>query len=250
MDITAAGLGGTSQSIADRQLIADNLDTFLQLLTTQLRNQDPLEPLDTNEFTGQLVQFSQVEQSVRSNEWLERIVASQTISASQAAVGYIGKVVTADGATQQLENGTATWALAAEQDARATYTIRDASGTIVATQSALIEEGQSLFTWDGTMSTGTAAPPGLYTIGVDARDAAGGSVKVSSQIRGVVKGADFNGGEPTLDLGGIRVRLSAVTSVEMPGKFLKQRFYSSHCGAAQCRFWAKAFNVLIHTDLS
>ena len=76
-----AGVSGGSGSIADRQLIADNLDTFLQLLTTQLRNQDPLEPLDTNEFTSQLVQFSQVEQAVKSNELLEALAASQTGSA-------------------------------------------------------------------------------------------------------------------------------------------------------------------------
>jgi flagellar basal-body rod modification protein FlgD len=211
----AAPASGVSGSIADRKLIADNLDTFLQLLTTQLRNQDPLEPLDTNEFTGQLVQFSQVEQAVKANDWLELLAASQTLSASQAAVGYIGKIVTADGATAPLGPAGASWSLDAGEDARATYTIRDAGGAVVATASELIESGPSLFTWDGTMSTGRAAPPGLYTLSVDARNGAGGSVRVGTEISGKVTGASFDGTEPLLDIGGIAVRLSAISKVSL-----------------------------------
>ncbi|NND48687.1 MAG: flagellar hook assembly protein FlgD [Rhizobiales bacterium] len=211
-----AGVSGGSGSIADRQLIADNLDTFLQLLTTQLRNQDPLEPLDTNEFTSQLVQFSQVEQAVKSNELLEALAASQTGSASQTALGYIGKLVTADGATAIYDNGEANWALTANEDARATYTIRDANGAIIFTAEDLIESGTSVFTWDGTTSTGQIAPDGLYTLGVDARDGAGRSVKVSTEITGIVRGADFDTGEPMLDIGGLRVRLSQISAVSLP----------------------------------
>ncbi|NND50243.1 MAG: flagellar hook assembly protein FlgD [Rhizobiales bacterium] len=217
MDIASlAGAAGGSGSIADRQLIADNLDTFLQLLTTQLRNQDPLEPLDTNEFTSQLVQFSQVEQAVKSNELLEAMAVAQTGSASQTALGYIGKLVSADGATTSFANGSASWALSANEDARATYTVRDANGAIIFTAEDLIESGTSVFTWDGTTSTGQAAPDGLYTLGVDARDGAGRAVKVSTEITGIVRGADFDSGEPLLDVGGIKVRMSQISAVSLP----------------------------------
>ena len=211
-----ASVAGSSGTIADRQLIADNLDTFLQLLTTQLRNQDPLEPLDTNEFTSQLVQFSQVEQAVKSNEILEVLAASQTGSASQTALGYIGKLVTADGATAVYANGEANWALSANEGASATYTIRDSNGAIIFTAEDLIDSGTSIFTWDGTTSTGQIAPDGLYTLSVDARDGAGRAVKVSTEITGIVRGADFDTGEPMLDIGGIRVRLSQISAVSLP----------------------------------
>jgi flagellar basal-body rod modification protein FlgD len=216
MDIAATAGVGTRQAIADRQLIADNLDTFLQLLITQLRNQDPLEPIDTNEFTAQLVQFSQVEQGVKSNDLLEKLVASQTGSASQTALGYIGKVVTADGATQTFADGGARWTLAADEDASATFTVRDQTGAIVFTQTGSVESGSSVFVWDGTTSTGQRVRDGLYTLGVDARDGAGGAVKVSTRITGLVRGADFDGSEPMLDVGGVRVRLSTIGSVTLP----------------------------------
>lgn len=216
MDISSISGSGPSASIADRQLIADNLDTFLQLLTTQLRNQDPLEPIDTNEFTAQLVQFSQVEQSVKSNSYLETLVASQALSASQTAVGYIGKVVTADGATTQFESGEAQWAVEAADSGQATFTIRDAEGTIVFTHESDVDSGQSLFTWDGSTSTGQPASDGLYTLTVVARDPSGQIVPVSTKISGIVRGAQFDGSEPMLDVGGIMVRLASVTSVEQP----------------------------------
>ena len=131
MDIASISSSARQTSLADRQLIADNLDTFLQLLTTQLKNQDPLEPLDTNEFTSQLVQFSSVEQDVKSNGLLEQLVGNSAVASGQVAVSYIGKVVSADGATTQLSNGAATWRLNASEDGTATYTIRDSRGTIV-----------------------------------------------------------------------------------------------------------------------
>ena len=217
MDIAAAAAEvGTTRSIVQRQLIADNLDTFLKLLTTQLKNQNPLEPLDTNEFTAQLVQFSQVEQSVKSNDFLEKLVAAQAGSASQTAVGYIGKLVTADGATTRFENGRAAWALNATADAEATFVIRDAAGSVVHTVTRAIARGDSALIWDGTTSTGEPAREGLYTLAVSARDAAGRFVAVGTEIKGLVRGVEFAGGEPMLDIGGIRVRLSSISSVQLP----------------------------------
>ena len=217
MEISAATGASSDGSVADRQLIADNLDTFLQLLTTQLKNQDPLEPLDTNEFTAQLVQYSSVEQSVKSNDLLEQLVAANTVSSGQVAVGYIGKMVTADGATTVFKDGGATWALSAGDDAaEATFTIRDASGAVVYTATDALESGTSAFTWDGTTSTGQPAQEGLYTLTVSARDAAGGTVPVTTEITGIVRGAEFDGSEPLLDIGGIKVKLSTVSAVALP----------------------------------
>ena len=96
--MTVSGVGSSSSSSStavDRQTIAGNFDTFLQLLTTQLKNQNPLDPLDTNHFTQQLVQFSGVEQQLRTNQFLEAMMTSTQNANNSQAVSYIGKVVTA-----------------------------------------------------------------------------------------------------------------------------------------------------------
>src|ERR1700754_3604547 len=92
------GSSGSSSSggiASDTSTIAGNFDTFLSLLTTQLQNQNPLDPLDTNQFTSQLVQFSSVEQQLKTNDFLEALLLSNGNAASSQAVGYIGKEVTA-----------------------------------------------------------------------------------------------------------------------------------------------------------
>src|SRR5581483_6771445 len=98
----------TSNLVASGTL-AGNFTTFLQLLTTQLKNQNPLDPLDTNQFTQQLVQFAQVEQQLKSNDQLSTLVSLQKTAQSTAAIDYIGKTVAVDGATTQLANSDAIW---------------------------------------------------------------------------------------------------------------------------------------------
>src|SRR5687768_11921275 len=92
----------TSKVAASRATIADNFDTFLNILTTQLKNQNPLDPLDTNQFTQQLVQFTGVEQQLKTNEFLETLMLSTQNTAKSEAVSYIGKQVTASGRTGEL----------------------------------------------------------------------------------------------------------------------------------------------------
>src|SRR5512146_3413480 len=87
---TAATTGG---SIVSDPMIASNFTTFLQMLTTQLKNQDPTSPMDTNQFTQQLVQFAQVEQQMKSNSQLEALVSLQKTAQSTQALGYVGQVV-------------------------------------------------------------------------------------------------------------------------------------------------------------
>src|SRR5579871_3563090 len=89
--------------------VADNFQTFLTLLTTQLKNQDPLSPLDTNQFTQQLTQMTGVEQQLLSNQLLQQLVNQNQGGGLTAAVGLIGKTVTADGSVAPLQNAQATW---------------------------------------------------------------------------------------------------------------------------------------------
>ena len=110
MSVSGVSSNPTSSLSASGKSIAGNFDTFLQLLTTQLKNQNPLDPLDTNQFTQQLVQFSSVEQQLKTNDFLSALGAGQLANSVQTnAVNYIGKTVTAAGVRSELTNGKAVW---------------------------------------------------------------------------------------------------------------------------------------------
>jgi flagellar basal-body rod modification protein FlgD len=216
MSIT--GINGTtaaSSLTGSRAGIADNFETFLSLLTTQLKNQNPLDPLDTNQFTSQLVQFTSVEQQLKTNEFLEAMVMSSSAGSNGQAVSYIGKVVTASGVRSELSGGGADWNFYAEKAADVTVTIRDAAGNVVHTHKGNVAEGETVFRWDGVGSDGKTRPDGTYSISIDARDANGRLVSVSTQMQGTVTGVDFSGTEPVLMIGTARVNLSAVSAVKL-----------------------------------
>src|SRR6185295_18191553 len=111
--VTSATGTGSIASVTgiDKDTIAGNFQTFLTLLTTQLKNQNPLDPLDTNQFTQQLVQFAQVEQQLKSNDQLSTLVSLQKTAQSTQALEFVGKTVAVDGASTALANGSATWLL-------------------------------------------------------------------------------------------------------------------------------------------
>src|ERR1700704_3917573 len=120
---TVAATGASSVSSAlDKTEIASNFTTFLQLLTTQLRNQNPLDPMDTNQFTQQLVQFAQVEQQLKSNDQLATLVSLQQTAQQTQALSFVGKTVGVDGATTRLASGQAQWSFAPSKPASATFT--------------------------------------------------------------------------------------------------------------------------------
>ena len=112
--------------------VADNFQTFLTLLTTQLKNQDPLSPLDTNQFTQQLTEMTGVEQQLLSNKLLQQLVTQNQGGGITAGVGLIGKTITASGTTATLENGAATWEFApASPPASMTASVFDAGNNLV-----------------------------------------------------------------------------------------------------------------------
>ena len=218
MAIDSIGSTGSSASSASisRQGIADNFDTFLQLLTTQLRNQNPLDPLDTNAFTQQLVQFSSVEQQLKTNDFLSALVQANTNSVQTNAVNYIGKTISAAGVRSELINGKAEWNFSLEDAANTTVTIKDKDGNVVYTETGDLQAGVGKFTWDGKTSTGTTAPDGDYTITVAALDSAGQGVLVKTEISGRVDAVDMTGDTPQLVIGSIRVPLGSVKTIGLP----------------------------------
>jgi flagellar basal-body rod modification protein FlgD len=213
MAVSGVGTTSTSAMASSRQTIADNFDTFLQLLTTQLRNQNPLDPLDTNQFTQQLVQFTGVEQQLKTNDFLEAMMTSTQTANNSQAVSYVGKVVTASGAKSELVDGAAVWHFAVGAKADINATVKDANGNVVYTKSGTVNQGESVFTWDGIGNDGKQKPNGTYTVSIEARDSNGKLMPVATEMTGEVTGVDFSGTEPVLIVGGARVNLSAIMSV-------------------------------------
>ncbi len=210
---SVSSTGGTSLG-NQSNTIAENFDTFLQLLVTQLKNQNPLEPLDTNQFTQQLVQFSSVEQQLKTNEFLQSMMQSSQNSTNAQAVSYVGKTVTASGTTTDLVNGQASWVYRVDSPAESTtITIKDESGTVVYRDQLSLAAGTDQIVWDGTTSSGNQLTSGRYTITIDARNSAGTYIPVTTEMRGVVEGVDVSGSEPYLLIGDMSIPVSTITSV-------------------------------------
>jgi flagellar basal-body rod modification protein FlgD len=214
MAVSGVGSNGSaSYTSSTGTTMAQNFDTFLQILTTQLKNQNPLDPLDTNQFTQQLVQFSGVEQQLKTNQFLEAMVTSTQNANNSQAVSYIGKVVTAEGSKTEMVKGTATWHFATDKAATITASVRDKDGNVVYQKTGSVKQGESVFTWDGVGSDGKKKPDGSYSITIEGRDSDGKLVNVATQMTGEVTGVDFSGSEPVLIVGGARVNLSSVLTV-------------------------------------
>ena len=210
----ASGTSATSRSTSSTTGFSADFDTFLTLLTTQLRNQDPTNAMDPNEMTQQLVQFAGVEQQLKQNETLTALLGVSKATTGASAIGFVGQTVTADGAATQLKEGKAEWKLNASKGGTATITIKDTNGKVVQTGTTTLTAGDQTYSWDGKTSTGSTAPEGEYTITVDAKDLAGTAITVKTEISGVVDGVDFSTAVPTLLIGAIKVPLDRVKSVK------------------------------------
>jgi flagellar basal-body rod modification protein FlgD len=209
----AIGATGSDGTATSRATIAQNFETFLQLLTTQLKNQNPLDPLDTNQFTQQLVQFAQVEQQLRSNEQLETLVKLQKAGESTLALGFVGSTVVVDGKTAKLANSQAVWRFNVDKPVSATVNIRNASGQLAYTGNFTVQPGPQQFVWDGKGANGVQWPDGNYTIDVTAKDTAGQSVAVSTEVQGIVDSVDLTQNPPLLSVGGQNFTIDKIKRV-------------------------------------
>lgn len=194
--------------------LSDSFDTFLTLLTTQLRYQDPLEPMDSAEFTNQLVQFSQVEQSISTNSNLEKLLGYQGANQAVAAIGYIGTTVEALSNALPLVNGSATMNyVLAEKAESANVLIYDASGDQVRSIESATSLGKHTVNWDGKDDNGNTLPDGAYTVVVSARDADTNLIEVATSITAKVTGTQNNETGTQLIFGAVPIDLDKVISV-------------------------------------
>ena len=218
---TSPGTTGSSSSTSSTaptgsQTIAGNFNTFLQLLTTQLQNQDPLSPLDTTQFTQQLVEFASVEQQLNMNTNLQTLISMQQTSEATSALQLVGNTVTVNGNAAALSNATsspATWSINSSAPATGTVTITSSAGTTAYTGTVALNSGTQGFSWNGVGNSGQTWPDGTYTMTISATSANGQPVTVSTQVQGVVTAVNINQNPPTLTVSGQNVPISQIQSL-------------------------------------
>lgn len=213
-EIDALGAAFGQQTASSQVQLAENFEMFLTLLTEQMKNQDPLNPLDSTEFVNQLVSFSSVEQQISANQNLESLLLVQSAAAQGAAVGFIGREATIATPQAVLENGEAEWSYVVPEDvANLSMVVQDSTGRVVGRFDGEMTSGSHDFAWNGEDANGNALEDGVYTLEITATrpDGTPANVEILSTSR--VTGVDLSGSEVVVEMGAIRALLSSVRAL-------------------------------------
>lgn len=207
----------TASSTALAQTSSD-YNMFLKLLTTQMQNQDPLKPMDSTEYTSQLAQFSQVEQTIQQTTTLNNILSQLSTQNIAQANGLIGNVAQFDSATAGLAaTAAATWGYEADRAVTSlTATITDAAGKAVAKLPIEPADRTGSITWDGMLASGERAAVGAYTLSIAATDIGGDTVPVAITTSGVIGDVVSGGGTVTLGVNGVQIALTKLIKLSAP----------------------------------
>jgi flagellar basal-body rod modification protein FlgD len=210
---SSSSSGAAATALASSQ-IAGNFQSFLTLLTTQLQNQNPLDPLDTNQFTQQLVEFAGVQQQLNTNDSLATLVSLQQTAQSTQALGFVGKTAVVNGNTAALTKSTATWELSIPTNSTVNISIANSSGqTVFAGNYTATAGNNQPFTWNGQASDGTQLADGNYTLTATAKDSSNNTVAVTTQVQGVVSSVDLTQSPPLLSINGSTYTVSQIHSI-------------------------------------
>jgi flagellar basal-body rod modification protein FlgD len=209
--------GSTELAVSKSSVLGK--EDFLNLLITQLQNQDPLNPTDSTEFTAQLAQFSSLEQLSNVNDNLEQLQNFQASTNNSQAVLLLGKVITANGNFLQLTDGEPIGCdFSLDRDAAAVVVnIYDNTGEFVkAFDSENLSAGRHTLVWDGTDRNGNPAKDGIYSFEILAADANGQDVNVTTFFTGTIDTVTFENNTPFLISGGQKIALGDVIQVAAP----------------------------------
>ncbi|KIL99631.1 Flagellar basal-body rod modification protein FlgD [Paramagnetospirillum magnetotacticum MS-1] len=183
---TAATAAATG-SAAGKATLGSNFNTFLTMLTTQLKHQDPLSPMDSTQFTNQLVQFSSVEQQINANSNLEKLIKLQQTAQTSQGISYLGQTVEVAGTDLPLQDGAASLTYTLPKEARdVKIVVKDSSGKQVNSITGETATGAHSLSWDGKDSSGTQLSDGRYSFQVVATAADGTAITTTSTSFGKV----------------------------------------------------------------
>ena len=210
----AAGSSNTSTAMAG---LGADLNTFLTLLTTQLKNQDPENAMDTATMTTQLAQFASVEQQISMNGNLQTLIGLQQSSQLVASAPLVGHRAEVTSNQLALQNGSATLDLPAAGTAKyARIVVSNSAGTVVADQSATLGSSASTWQWNGRDLGGRRLPDGVYNFTVRGADSNGSAVPITASVIGTVTGTQQRNGSLTLSLGGLSVGFDKLQRIDPP----------------------------------
>lgn len=215
-DVTISSALDYQQSTANSAgQLAEDFDDFLVLLTTQLQNQDPLSPMDSTEFTAQLVAFAGVEQQINANQKLNSLVSLSLGSSFSSALNYVGKDISYLSA-EAYYDGTSpvkvNYAVSGDSVDTSLH-IYDEEGTLVFTKDLSASSSTGNITWDGKRADGSTVDPGTYTVRVDALDVNNEALDTSTVVTGTVKGVETQNGTTFLLVGERAVSIGNIINV-------------------------------------
>ncbi|HET9018036.1 MAG TPA: flagellar hook capping FlgD N-terminal domain-containing protein [Acetobacteraceae bacterium] len=208
---TTGTAGGTSGSNPLASLTS-NFSTFLTLLTTQLQNQDPTSPMDSSQFTTELVQFTGVQAQIDTNNSLTQLIQLTQGGTAMQSAQMIGRQVDVTSGNLPLQNGSGAVDFTAPSAGPVTITIANGSGAALYQTTINATQGANSWTWKGQTASGATMPDGAYAVSVTS-GGSGTATALPFSVRGTVTGVTNSGGTPQLDLGTLAVPVSALTAV-------------------------------------
>jgi flagellar basal-body rod modification protein FlgD len=207
----------SSQSSSQNALsqLSGNFSDFLNMLMTQLQNQDPTSPLDTNQFTSELVEFSGVEQQINTNSSLTQLIQLTQAGEVMQGSAMAGKQVSVTSTQIPLQNGSGSVTFTAPSAETAAITITNSSGQAVRSALVSATQGQNTWNWNGESDNGSSLPDGAYGISVNAMNSDGSTTPLTFSVTGTVTGitsSSSNGVQ--LELGSVTVPFTSITSMQ------------------------------------
>ena len=210
---SSSSSSSSANSLAN-QTIAGNFQSFLTLLTTQLQNQYPLDPLDTNQFTQQLVEFAGVQQQLQTNDSLSSLVSLQQSAQATQALEYVGKTAVVKGNTTYMNNSSAVWELDVPTASTLNITIASSTGQTVFTGTYSVSKGDNQpFVWNGQATDGNQQPAGNYTLTATAAGPNGSTVGVTTGVQGVISSVDLTQSPPLLTINGQTYTVAQIQAI-------------------------------------
>ena len=218
---TAQATEVPSATNASLTTLSNNFGSFLKLLTTQLQNQDPLSPMESHEFTNQLVMFAEAEQAIATNQKLDSLVEIGQKNEASQALSYHGKEVRVNGNQLSFHGEPVSFQYTVPSGmVSGDLVVRDADGKVVYEKSlegSQFKEGLHNLSWDGRNEYGYQLAKGLYSVAVSGKNGAGEPVSASDMsVTGSVKGVEYSDGQTWLDMGFYQVTLDNVASTATP----------------------------------
>ncbi|MCF8510041.1 MAG: flagellar hook assembly protein FlgD [Rhodobacteraceae bacterium] len=210
-----SSLSQTSTTASTRSQISSDFDTFLKMLTAQMQNQDPLNPIDSTDYATQLATFSGVEQQTRTNDLLTNLGSQIAVLGMSQLASWVGQEARAE-APVWMDGDPVTMQLSPEFGAdRAVLVVRDASGSLVSREDVPIEAG--LYEWLGGDAEGNLLPQGLYDLTLESYSGATllGESPIESYAR-IFEARNGEGGTTLVLEGGVEVPSVKITALRMP----------------------------------